>query len=55
MVKKENPSIRSRRTFLKKIGTGIVGAYVATPAIKANAQNNKEDILDSIPKSLELV
>lgn len=54
MAKKEDPSTRSRRTFLKEVGTGIVGAYVATPAIKANAQNIKEEILDSIHQKNQL-
>lgn len=54
MAKKENPSTRSRRTFLKEVGTGLVGAYVASPAIKVNAQNIKEEILDSIHQKIQL-
>ena len=54
MAKKKEPSNNSRRKFLKEVGTGIVGAYVAAPSIKVNAQNIKEEILDSINQKVNL-
>ncbi len=54
MANREEPSDRSRRKFLKEVGTGIIGAYVATPAIKTNAQSIKEEILDSIHQKVKL-
>lgn len=54
MKKREDPSNKSRRKFLKDVGTGIVGAYAITPAIKPHAKNLSNDILDSIEGKVDL-
>ena len=54
MEKRNDPSNKSRRKFLKNVGTGIVGAYAITPAIKPHAKNLSNDILDSIEGKVDL-
>ena len=54
MKKREDPSNKSRRKFLKDVGTGIVGAYAITPAIKPHAKNLSNDILDSMEGKVDL-
>ena len=45
MANREEPSDRSRRKFLKEVGTGIVGAYFATPAINTNAKKESANVV----------
>ena len=54
MKKREDPSNKSRRKFLKDVGTGIVGAYAITPAIKPHAKKLSNDILDSMEGKVDL-
>ncbi len=54
MEKQDNPSNKSRRKFLKDVGTGIVGAYAIAPSIKPHAKNLSNDILDSIEGKIDL-
>lgn len=54
MANKDAPSNPSRRNFIKHVSTGIVSAYAATPVVKANTQNIKQEIIDSIEGKIEL-
>jgi len=47
MKKSNQPSNPNRRKFLKGVGTGIAGAYLASPALETKAKNISNEILDS--------
>lgn len=54
MADNENPSNKSRRKFLKNVGTGIVGTYIVSPAIRTGAKTLRNDFIDSIESKVGL-
>lgn len=54
MKKSNEPANSSRRKFIKGVGTGIVGTYLTTPALKTKAKNISEEILDSYEGKVKL-
>ena len=54
MKKSNQPSNPNRRKFLKGVGSGIAGAYLASPALETKAKNISNDILDSYEGKIDL-
>lgn len=54
MQNAKDPSDKSRRSFLKKISSGIITTYVAAPNLKLDAQNLKDDLAAAIESKTEV-
>lgn len=54
MKKKSKDSHLSRRSFLKNVGTGVVGSYVIPPLLKANAKKLPKEIKDSLKGKVKI-
>jgi aerobic-type carbon monoxide dehydrogenase small subunit (CoxS/CutS family) len=54
MAPESKPSGKSRRKFLKDIGTGVIGTYVITPNVKIRGESIKKEYTDALEGKIEL-